>query len=345
MTDAPPRLRRAVVSSVIGVLLTLLAPAGGAGAGEAVAGIGSTDGRTTEHARGPALRTDRRELARSVRCSAKARPGNPRRTVVLVHGTGSTGHESWSWSYQRALRADGFGVCTVDLPDRGLGSFVRSAEYVVHAVRRAARRSGRDVSVVGHSQGGSLAVWVTEFWPDVARKVEDVVSIAGPLNGTEFADDLCSPGRCTALAWQSRTDARTLDALRGATLSSTTDYTSIVTIHDEIVYPQPRAGRMPGVKLVVVQDVCAADPVEHGLILGDPVTYAVVLDALTHRGSARPQRLPVPPCRQAFIPNGDPAGSAAFLQTVASFSTGLLDPRRMISAEPRLPKYARDAAR
>lgn len=295
--------------------------------------------------RGPRLHTGRDRLRRAVHCTPQVTPQHPGRTVVLVHGTGSTGSESWGWSYRRALRADGFGVCVVNLPGRALGSFTRSAEYVVHAVRQAARRSGRDVALVGHSQGGSMSVWVTKFWPDVGRKVEDVVSIAGPLNGTELADNLCAPGRCTPLAWQSRTTARTLAALRGARLSPSTSYTSIVTLHDEIVYPQPRAGRMPGVKLVVAQDVCAADPVEHGLILGDPVTYAVALDALTHPGPGRGARVPTGTCRQSFIPHGDPQGSAVFLRTLGAFTTGLLDPRRMTGDEPRLPRYARAAAR
>lgn len=294
---------------------------------------------------GPPLTADADRLRRSIHCTPEVAPAHPRRTVVLVHGTGSTGRESWGWSYRRALKADGFGVCVVDLPGRGLGSFTRSADYVVHAVRHAARKSGRDVALIGHSQGGSLSVWVTEFWPDVARKVKEVISIAGPLNGTEFADNLCAFGRCTPLAWQSRTNARVRDALRGAELSPTTDYTSIVTIHDEIVYPQPRAGRMRGVKLIVAQDVCAADPVEHGLILGDPVTYAVALDALTHRGPGSGTRVPLGTCRQTFIPNGDPLGSAEFLRTLAAFTTGLSDPGRMTSAEPPLPAYARAAAR
>jgi hypothetical protein len=67
-------------------------------------------------------------------------------------------------------------------------------------------------------------------------------------------------------------------------------------------------------------------------------------DALTHPGPAEPDRIPASTCDQAFIPNGDPAGSAAFLQSVARFSTGLLDPTRWVRREPLVPAYARPYA-
>ena len=96
-----------------------------------------------------------------------------------------------------------------------------------------------------------------------------------------------------------------------------------------------------GATNVMLQDVCAADPSEHGVILGDPVAYALALDALTHRGPARPSRLPATTCQETFIPHGDAAGSYVFLQGVARFATGLTDPRRWVDSEPRVPAYAR----
>ena len=104
--------------------------------------------------------------------------------------------------------------------------------------------------------------------------------------------------------------------------------------------PQPEASQLDGATNVMLQDVCAADPSEHGIILGDPVAYALALDALTHRGPARPGRLPADTCQQTFIPHGDPVGSAQFLQGVTRFVTGLGDPRRWVDAEPPVPGYA-----
>jgi pimeloyl-ACP methyl ester carboxylesterase len=286
----------------------------------------------------PRLTTPRATLAKAVSCSQRART---RRTVLLVHGTGSTPHESWSWSYSRALRADGFGVCTVRLPHRATGSFTRAAEYVVFAARRAAQVSGRRIAIVGHSQGGALAVWVTKFWPDVARRTEDVVSIAGPLDGTALANELCTAGECAPLAWQLRRGARTVAAMRRAPLPENTDITALATRYDEVVRPQPQVNRMRGARSIIVQDVCPADPVEHGLILGDPVTYALTLDALRHRGAARPARIPASTCQQTFIPHGDPAGAVVFARSPLMLVLGVMDPRRWVDAEPPLPPYAR----
>ena len=76
-------------------------------------------------------------------------------------------------------------------------------------------------------------------------------------------------------------------------------------------------------------------------ILGDPVAFDLVMDALRNPGPAVVSRLPAETCSGTFIPGGDPAGSPAFLQGVARFATGLADPRRWVEAEPPLPRYAR----
>lgn len=301
----------------------------------------ASGGATSPVPQGPALTTPTAQLREAVRCDERVSRGNERRTVVLVHGTGSTPRESFSWGYVRALRADGFGICTVQLPRFGLGSFTRSAEYVVHAVRVARRLSGRRVAIVGHSQGGSMGLWVTRYWPDVRRAVDDVVSIAGPLRGTQFANLLCAPGRCVPLAWELSPGSAHMRAQARGPLPHGPSYTSLVSRHDEVVFPQPLVGSLPGVRTYVTQDICPADPAEHGLILGDPLVYRLTVDALTHRGAASGARLPADKCREAFIPNGDLAASAVFGDTLLRFATGLTDPRRMTTSEPRLPAYAR----
>ena len=261
--------------------------------------------------------------------------------MLLVHGTGEKKEETWSWSYEPALKADGFATCSVQLPDHGLGDFDVAAQYVVVAIRKASRLSRGRIAVVGHSQGGALPVWALKFWPDLPAKVTDVVSLAGPFDGTQLANELCTAGRCAPLAWQLRRGSDHVAALRNAPKPRGPAITSISTRYDEVVRPQPQASRLGGARNVMLQDVCAQDPSEHGLILGDPVAYALTLDALTHRGSARPARLPADTCEQYFIPHGDLAGSYVFLQGVARFATGLNDPRRWVDAEPRVPAYAR----
>jgi triacylglycerol lipase len=281
-------------------------------------------------------------LRAATECQPRQELHAARGVILLVHGTGETKEETWSWSYEPALRADGYATCAVQLPDHGLGDLGAAAQYVVVAIRKAARLAGRPIAVVGHSQGGALPVWAVKFWPNLATRVTDVVSLAGPFNGTRLANELCTPGQCAPLAWELRQGANHVAALRNAPLPSGVDVSSLSTQYDEIVRPQPSASQLDGASKVMLQDVCAEDPSEHGIILGDPVAYALTLDALTHDGPAEPARLPADTCEQTFIPNGDAAGSYVFLQGVVRFATGLADPRRWVTAEPSVPAYARD---
>ncbi len=304
--------------------LVLLVPSGGAAADPA----------------GPPLTESPAALVAATTCDPEAQLQAAPHVVLLVHGTATTPKESWSWSYERALHADGFALCTVTLPDFGLGSMTRAAEYVVAAARIAIERSGKRIAIIGHSQGGQIAAWVTRFWPDVAAGVHDVVALASPMNGTALGNTLCALRRCSALAWQSRRGSATVAALQRAPIPAGVDTTSIATRYDQIVFPQPAASRLPGARDILLQRVCPTDPVEHNLILGDPVTYALAVDAITHEGPADPARIPRSTCQQLFIPHGDFAGASAGLTSIARFFTGILDPRRFVKAEPPLPAYA-----
>jgi triacylglycerol lipase len=275
-------------------------------------------------------------------CPSRAEMREARQVVLLVPGTGSTSHESFSWGYERALAADGFAVCTTELPQTGLGSFTTAAQRVRPAIHATYRLAGRErIAVIGHSQGAALPVWSVKFWKGSARKVEDVVGLAGPFNGTRFANALCAGGACAPLAWQLRQGAKTVSALRVTPLPDRVAVTSIYSRYDEIVTPAENASPLPGAANFLLQDICVQDPSEHGLILGDPLAYALALDAITHRGPARASRLPADTCSGTFIPGFDPVGSTAFFQSVARFTAGLTDPTRWVDAEPSLPAYAR----
>ncbi len=293
---------------------------------------------------GPAQGIARAAAPAWLDCPSQETLRSARGVVLLVPGTGSKPEEAWSWGYAPALAADGFATCTVALPDDGLGSFTTAATRVRRAIKATARLAERRISVVGHSQGGALPVWAVKFWPGAAEKVKDVISLAGPFGGTQLGNELCTAGRCATLAWQLRVGAQHVSALQHAPLPTgrqAPSVTSIAGLYDEIVRPQPAASMLDGAANVILQDVCAHDPSEHGLILGDPVGYALTIDALTHRGPADPGRLPATTCEQTFIPHGDLAGSYVFLESVTRFTTGLLDPSRWVDAEPPVPAYAR----
>ena len=274
-------------------------------------------------------------------CPSKRAMKEARGVVLLVPGTGSTPDESFSWGYENALALDGFATCTVTLPQFGLGSFTRAAARVRRAIHATYDLAGRKIAVIGHSQGAALPVWSVKFWKGSGKKVSDVVGLAGPFNGTQFANNLCLGGQCAPLAWQLRQGANHVRALRKAPLPKRVAVTSIFSRYDEIVTPAENASDLPGAANFLLQDICAHDPSEHGLILGDPLAYALALDAITHRGPAVRTRLPGDICSGTFIPGFDPTTSAIFFQSVARFTTGLTDPSRWVDAEPPLPPYAR----
>lgn len=151
---------------------------------------------------GPALSVPQAELAAAAWCDPSVAPGSGRQAVLLIHGTGSTPDEAWGWGYAHALPADGYGVCTVTLPNRAVGNFTVSAEYAVYAARFAYQRSGRKIAIIGHSQGGFIAAWIAKFWPDVARNATDIISLAGPMQGSALANTICVAGSRTPLTWQ-----------------------------------------------------------------------------------------------------------------------------------------------
>jgi hypothetical protein len=55
-----------------------------------------------------------------------------------------------------------------------------------------------------------------------------------------------------------------------------------------------------------IQDLCPGRPVDHGGIAGDDVTYRLVIDALTHAGTANPDRAKLKCARDRFPGVGKP---------------------------------------
>ncbi|MBY8861199.1 hypothetical protein K7711_32310 [Nocardia sp. CA2R105] len=312
--------------------LLIAAVAAGVVAGWAGAPAALADGL------GPGFTVPAEQLARAVQCDDGARSGRP--TVLLIPSTGGTPREVWSWNYERALPAAGYGVCTVALPDRALGPFATSAEYAAYAALYAHRVSGRPIAIVGHSQGGIMAFWIAKFWPEVADAASTVIGLAAPLGGTGLSDGLCAGGRCSPISWQLRSNSHLMHAFRNAPLPSGPAYTSIASYQDEVVYPQPSASSLPGVHTVMVQDVCPGRFADHGLLVIDSAAYGLVLDTLAHHGPADAARIDHSLCSQLALPQVDWSGATGFQATLTAASVGLLNPANWTVAEPPLPAYA-----
>lgn len=129
-------------------------------------------------------------------------------------------------------------------------------------------------------------------------------------------------------------------ALVNAPLQKGAAFTSISTQADEIVFPQPLASTLPGASNIMLQNICPLRAVEHGLMLADAVTYALVLDALRHDGGAVASRIPLTQCWQQTMPGADMTAAAKFLPTISALALGLTDVSKFVSSEPLLPAYA-----
>jgi pimeloyl-ACP methyl ester carboxylesterase len=281
-------------------------------------------------------------LRRSVWCDPSVTPSSGREAVLLVHGTGGAPQGYWDWNYELALPHAGFGVCTVTVPGRETGDVTYSAQYVAYAARYAHRRSGRKIALIGHSQGGTLAVWVAKFWPGVAAQADDVISMSGDLNGTELASIDCAVPLCPAVSWQLRTGSHFMHALQSAPMPAGPTVTSIYSDTDEVVWPEPTASTLPGAANIGLQTLCPGRIVDHATMLADAVGYALVLDALTHPGPAVPGRIANRPssCRNLFMPYINPLKAVRVISTIEAFFLHVLVTEPKLTDEPALPAYA-----
>lgn len=291
---------------------------------------------------GPKLSIPRSELRASLECTGDVRDSR-RSPVLLLAGTGATPEENFGWNYQPALRQAGIPTCVSTPADDNLGDIQRRSELIVYGIRRVNQISGRRVALVGHSQGGMVGRWPLRFWPDTRRKVKDVIGMAPSNHGTQVAGPVCNGG-CPPAFWQQMVDSDFLRALnsRRETFRGI-DYTSVITRNDEVVVPATGGfldGPRKRVTNVATQDVCPLNLADH-LAVGtyDPVAWALVRDALTHRGPARPGRVPGAVCNETLMPGVDPA---TFLTDAADALVGLganSARAERVPAEPKLRRY------
>ena len=293
---------------------------------------------------GPALATPVSTLQQSLTCNGSL-AGIDRDPVLLVHGTFADSEINWSWNYKLALPARGETACTVDLPDKSAGDIQVSTEYVVYAIRAMARESGRKVAVIGHSQGGLEIRWALRWWPDIRHLVSDAILLNTPNQGSAFPDALCTvPGGCAASLYQMRTGSNFLKALNeGRQTVGGVSYTILHTETDPIfVLPQQAILDTSGAQArnIAIQEVCPGRQVDHNGIVFDAASYAIVTDALDHRGPADPARVDPAVCLQDTMPGVTRAEADARLQAYGATLLELLGPNGpKAPGEPPLADY------
>lgn len=293
---------------------------------------------------GPALETPAADLEAALDCPDTFDDAD-HEPVILVHGTFAEPEENWGWNYAAALPERGYDVCTVRLPDRSLGDIQLSSEYVVHAVREMASRSGEKVDVLGHSQGGLQPRWAVKWWPDVRAAVDDLVTLASPHHGTIPADLAWEFGCFDSCMQMSRNSNFVAALNRDDETPGEVSYTSVYSLTDELVQPAaPEAtAALDGGVNVLVQELCPGRPAEHAQFAADAAVHAVVMDAFDHPGPFDPERFDPLACAGTWF---DGVDGSAFPSLVFG---GDGDDRFGGSGferneEPELEPYAREGA-
>ncbi|MEU3406309.1 alpha/beta fold hydrolase [Streptomyces sp. NPDC006670] len=221
------------------------------------------------------------------------------RPVVLVHGTFGNSVDNWL-GFAPYLVHRGYCVYSLDygqLPGvplfNGLGPIDKSAGQLDAFVDKVLASTGAPkADLVGHSQGGMMPRYYLKFLGGAA-KVNALVGLAPDNHGTTLsgltqllpyfpgAADLIStatPGLADQIVgspFQQKLNA-------GGDTVPGVSYTVIATQYDEVVTPYRSAFLDgPGVRNVVLQDLCPLDLSEHVAIgLTDRIAWHEAVNAL-----------------------------------------------------------------
>jgi hypothetical protein len=318
----------------------------------AVAALG-TSMAAAKPAREPRIDVPAAKLRASLHCQ-KAVKRAKRTPVLLVTGTGVNGSEAWPDGLQLSLTKAKRPSCYVDFPENTTGDIQVAAEYLVYAIRATERKAGRKIAVFGVSQGGLLPRWALTYWPSTRALVTDVVAVAGTQHGTTVFGGLlttCQATGCafTAAAWQQASGSKLVEAIARYPDESPgkLGWTTVRSLTDEIVTPTDGpnpTSALRGASNIVIQGVCPGRMVSHIQTGVDSVSYAVLIDAIRHRGPARAKRLPKGVCRHPFAPGLDDVAARAGIQHLYDLATPRTlqgtDGGHTLPAEPPVRAYA-----
>lgn len=322
------RARRLAAAACIGVLGLL---AGG--------GASAT-------ASGPRLTVPQSDLAAAFKCPID--PTNAAVTpVMLVTGTGASGDQAYLIG-QDAFEAYGHPVCYVNFPDFTTADIQTSVQYLVYGLRAEFALAHRKVAVIGISQGGLLPRFALTYWPDLRKKVSDVVAAAGTQHGTNLSRGCSASAPCAPANWQQLRGSRLLRALNSQPDETPGDvsYTTVRSLTDETV--QPQGGKHPtsaldGASNILIQSVCPGRTTSHIGTAVDSVTFAAFIDAVAHggkqrRGAARVSRFPADVCSHPYAPGLNEAQTTLFLNAAGGIISGNQSMVPTVPAEPAVRK-------
>ena len=302
-------------------------------------------------ASGPPLTVPKSKLKASLKCPIPASAYSDAAPVMFVTGTGASGDQGYLIG-QDAFEASGHPVCYVNFPDFTTADIQKSVEYLVYGLRRQFKQSNRrKVAIIGISQGGLLPRFALTYWPDLRKKVSDVVAAAGTQHGTNVGRGCTKSTPCPPASWQQTAGSNLLRAINAQPDETPGDvsYTTVRSATDETV--QPQTGKHPtsalkGASNVLIQDVCPGRTTKHIATATDSVTFALFEDALAHDGKGRKgagsvKRLPPDVCDHPYAVGLDEEKTTAFLGAADTLtgSNGASAPK--VSREPKVRRVFR----
>ncbi|KAF2124519.1 alpha/beta-hydrolase [Dothidotthia symphoricarpi CBS 119687] len=230
--------------------------------------------------------------------------------TIFVPGTGSYGGINFGNNLRRLLTGASYAdPVWLNIPGGMLADAQTNAEYIAYAINyiSAVSKNSKKISVITWSQGGLDTQWALKYWPSTRKVVTDFLPVSADFKGTVFANALClsTSSPCPPSVIQQQATSRYVASLRSnggdsAYVPTTSFYSSFF---DEVVEPQSGTGasaymndaRKVGVTNVEVQSVCSGAPAgtfyEHAGVLFNPLTYALIVDALTHDGPGSLSRI------------------------------------------------------
>ncbi|KAK5956117.1 hypothetical protein OHC33_002690 [Knufia fluminis] len=260
-----------------------------------------------------------------------------KRPILFVPGTGAFGGVNFISNLGKLLgNDDRFDPVYLNVPGAMLDDTQINSEYIAYAINYLASITGNrnDLAVIPWSQGNLDTQWVFQYWPSTRLVVTDFISASADFHGSTLPylldPALVNPPLPPSIIQQEYDSNFVLTLRYGGGTSPYVPSTSVHSITDEIVQPQysPFASAdyfsqdLPGTLNTnavcpvlrnisytnnQIQTVCAGQPAgqpyTHEGVLYHPLTYALVLDALTNDGPGRLDRIDLDTvCAQLVAP-------------------------------------------
>jgi len=225
--------------------------------------------------------------------------------VVMLHGLTSNETDNWDYMAPRLVAA---GYCVFSLtygqgpPQCGGGGTLPvadSAQEIAAFMDDVRAATGApQVDLVGHSEGGFLALYIPKVL-DRASEVHTVVALTVEVGETAsggalvpvdllgarpLIEGLADVTGCPAYGDLAPGSPIRQELGAGPIAQPGVAYTVINTRFDELALVltpfDERLANEPGIDFMYVQDVCPLDPVGHIGVASDPSVYGLVANAL-----------------------------------------------------------------